>query len=170
MYLPSMFSKVILTPRGVRSGSPLGNPSTGFPFPPPFTCRPRTATSPFSANFSAGFCCCCWLVSLLLLLGKGLEEERSGKEEKESKGRVEEEEEVGRGLLVGRGLVGPLAARRSSGCERWGGKDEEVKGRGLETIWMGWMSRMVPGVEAIDTGEAVTVLRHASGYSWTTYY
>ncbi len=44
-----------------------------------------------------------------LLLDKGLEEEeRSGKEEKESKGRGE----VGRGLFVGRGLVGEGGRRR----------------------------------------------------------
>jgi hypothetical protein len=146
--LPSIFSRVILTPRGVRSGSPLGNPSTGFPLPPPpFTCRPRTATSPLSANFSAGFCGFELAAAVSLLLDKGLEEEeRSGKEEKESKGR----DEVGRGLFEGRGLVGEGGRRRL--------EEVGMEGRGLETIWMGWMRRMVPGVDEMETGEAVTVL------------
>jgi hypothetical protein len=93
----------------------LGNPSTGLPLPP-FTCRPRTATRPLSTNFSAG-CCGCLLGTGF---GTGLEERRAKEEEEEDwKGR----EEVGRGLLLGLGLVGP---RRSS-CERAGA------GRGLDT-------------------------------------
>ena len=94
-------------------------------------------------------------------MGTGLEERKSTEEESK-KGR---EEEVGRGLLVGRGLVGD---RRSS-CERGGPAVERAAGRaelppvwaagrGLETSWMGWMSRMVPGVDWMDTGDAVTVL------------
>lgn len=50
-----MFSRVILTPRGVSSGRPLGNPSTGLPA----TCRPKTATRPLSTKVRAGACCCC---------------------------------------------------------------------------------------------------------------
>jgi hypothetical protein len=106
--------------------------------------------SPLSANFSAGFCgfgLAAAAVSLLLD-NKGLEEEeRSGKEEKESKGG---RDEVGRGLFEGRGLVGEGGRRRL--------EEVGMEGRGLETIWMGWMRRMVPGVEEMETGEAVTVL------------
>ena len=52
--LPIIFSRVILTPSGVSSGRPLGNPSTGSPW----TCLPRTATSGLSENLSEGFSCC----------------------------------------------------------------------------------------------------------------
>jgi hypothetical protein len=124
-----------------------------------------------SGNFKAGFAVAacfgaagCFFVSCWLLMGKGLEERWSGKEEKDSKkgGREDEEEEetVGRGLLVGRGLVG---WRRS--WERGPVDEDEKEGRGLERIWMGWINRMVPGVEAIDTGDAVTVLAAKGAHS-----
>ena len=43
---PIMFSSVILTPLGVNSGRPSGNPSTGAPL----TCLPSTATRGLSLN------------------------------------------------------------------------------------------------------------------------
>ena len=49
-----MFSSVILTPLGVNSGRPSGNPSMGSPL----TCLPSTATRGFSGNLRAGLCCC----------------------------------------------------------------------------------------------------------------
>ena len=77
--LPIIFSNVILTPSGVRSGRPLGNPSTGWPW----TCLPSTATSGLSENLSAGVSCCLdtrgrWLGDSLslparLLLGPGVD-------------------------------------------------------------------------------------------------
>ena len=45
-----MFSSVILTPLGVNSGRPSGNPSTGAPL----TCLPSTATRGLSLNLRTG--------------------------------------------------------------------------------------------------------------------
>ena len=57
-----MFSRVMRTPLGVKSGRPLGNPSTGWPA----TWRPKTATRALSVNVMAGDCC-------LGILGRGEE-------------------------------------------------------------------------------------------------
>ena len=53
LYIPNMFSRVILTPRGVKAGNPFGNPSTGLPA----TWRPRTATDGSSSKLRERGCC-----------------------------------------------------------------------------------------------------------------
>ena len=70
--LPNMFSRVIRTPFGVKSGRPLGKPSTGLPA----TWRPKTATRALSVKVSEGDCC---LGILGSLGGEGLEVEEKGR-------------------------------------------------------------------------------------------